>query len=176
MVCPECLVTTRSGRSLCPTCLEELRAKRAKAKAAAAPEEGEAAEEAFPIPEALPRPQVRPWIASLVVGCVGIITALVFYALGGAVHVSVFLVAVFGVVWALVGLFGRSEQKAHALAGLVLNLVPFFLAFKLGLEAPWITRQQDVEARQIERMSEEEKADLRRQKAEQILRRYRMGQ
>lgn len=174
MVCPECLTTTRRGKLLCQNCLEELKAKKAKAKAkaAAAPEEGEAEEEEFPIPEALPRPQPRPWVASLLLGAVGILVSLLFYVLADAVHVSVFILAVLGFVWGLVGLFGPHEQKPQALAGIVLNVVPFVLAAMLGLDAPWIEREQDIEAQQIEQMTEEEKADMRIQQRREIIRQY----
>ncbi len=173
MICPECLNTTRKGRLLCSSCLEEIRVKKQKAKAGRAPEEGELAEEEFPIPEAIPRIQVRPWVASLVIGCIGIFLSLFFYMLDDAIHVSVFIVAVLGSAWGLVGIFGRSEQKGQAFAGLVLNLVPFIFALRVGVEAPWIKPQAKTAQQQVEEMSERAKFELRRQKRQEAIRRLR---
>ena len=177
MVCPECLVTTRRERLLCPNCVEELKGKRAKAKAraAAGDEQAAAEEEAFPIPEAVPRIRVRPWVASLSLAGVGVFLSLLFYALAGAVHWSVFIVAVLGFVWGLVGLVGRYEQKGQALAGVVLNLAPLLLAWRLGLEVPWIERER-VETQQVEQMTEEEKARDRAQKRQEMMRQFQQMQ
>ncbi len=178
MLCPECLVTTRKGTLLCSNCVEELKEKRAKAKAkaAAGEEAAEAEEEAFPVPEAIPRVRVRPWVASLSLAGVGVFLSLLFYALGGAVHISVFIVAVLGFVWGLVGLVGRYEQKGQALAGVVLNLAPFLLAAVLGLEVPWIERERAIQTRQIEQMTEEQKAQMRAQQRQEMLRQFRQMQ
>jgi hypothetical protein len=178
MVCPDCAVTTRDGRVLCPNCVEELKAKRAKAKAkaAAGQEEAEGEEEIFPVPEAVPRVRIRPWVASLSLAALGVFLSLLFYALGGAVHISVFIVAVLGFAWGLVGVIGRYEQKGQALAGVVLNLAPFLLAAVLGLEVPWIEREREVETRQIEQMTEEEKAQMRAQQRQEMLRQIRQMQ
>ena len=147
--------------------------KKQKAKAGRAPEEGELAEEEFPIPEAIPRIQIRPWVASLVIGCIGIFLSLFFYMLDDAIHVSVFIVAVLGSAWGLVGIFGRSEQKGQAFAGLVLNLVPFIFALRVGVEAPWIKPQAKTAQQQVEEMSERAKFELRRQKRQEAIRRLR---
>jgi hypothetical protein len=178
MVCPDCAVTTRDGKVLCPNCAEELKAKRAKAKAkaAAGEHEAEGEEELFPIPEAVPRVRIRPWVASLSLAGIGVFLSLLFYALGGAVHIAVFIVAVLGFVWGLVGLFGHYEQKGQALAGAVLNLAPFLLAAVLGLEIPWAERQRETETQQIERMTQEEKAQMRAQERQKMLRQFRKVQ
>jgi hypothetical protein len=172
MVCPECLVTTRSGRMLCRNCVEELKAKRAEAKAkgAPAPEAVEAEGEEFPIPEPLPRVQVRPWVASLLLGSVGILLSLLFYAWGGKVHVSVFILGILGFAWGLVGVFGKSEQKAQAFAGVLLNIVPFILAAALGLEAPWIEPEEEAGIQQTEAVNAQQKAAERLQKRQEMLR------
>ncbi len=172
MVCPQCLVTTRSGRMFCQECVEELKAKKAKAKAKAAvgPEEGEAEEEEFPIPEPLPRVRIRPWVASLLLGSIGILMSLLFYAWVGKVHVSVFILGILGFAWGLVGVFGKSEQKPQAFAGILLNIVPFILAAALGLEAPWIEREEEVRIQQSEESSAQQKAAERLQKRQQIMR------
>jgi hypothetical protein len=178
MVCPQCLVTTRKERLLCPNCVEELKAKRvkAKAKAAAGVEEAEAEEEAFPVPEAVPRIRVRPWVASLTLAGIGIFLSLLFYALAGAVHWSVFFVVILGFVWGLVGLFGQYEQKPRAVAGVLLNVAPFVLAAVLGLEAPWIKREQGTATQQIEQMTEQEKAQMRAQQRQEMMRRFQQMQ
>jgi hypothetical protein len=139
MVCPECTVTTWRGKLLCPTCVEELKAKKAKARAAAAaaPEEGEAEEEQFPIPDGVPR--VRPWVA-LLIGAIEIVVSLLSCVLAGAPRVSVFILPALRLACGLGGIFGKSERKSQVFAGLLLDLLPSLLAFKLGLEAPWIER------------------------------------
>ena len=176
MVCPECVVTTRSGKVLCPACLEELKAKRAQAKAAGAPpEEAQAAEEAFPVPEVPPRALPRPWVASLVVGCAGVLLSLLLHAMVGPVHFSVFIVAMLGLLWGMVGLFGPYEQKAHALAGIALNIVPFVLVFMFGLEAPWIKREEDTAQQQLEKMTEQQKAEMRIQKSRALIQQMKRG-
>jgi len=156
---------------LCQNCVEELRAKRAEAKAkgAAAPEAVEAEEE-FPIPEPLPRVQIRPWVASLLLGSIGILLSLLFYAWVGKVHVSVFILGILGFAWGLVGVVGKSEQKAQAFAGVLLNIVPFILAAALGLEAPWIEREEEAGTQQTEAVSAQQKAAERLQKRQRIMR------
>jgi hypothetical protein len=178
MVCPECLVTTRSGRAFCPKCVEELKAKRAEAKAKgeAVPDEGEEEEEEFPIPAPLPRVQIRPWVASLLLGAVGILLSLLFFVWVGNVHVSVFILATLGIVWGLVGLFGKSEQKPQAFAGVVLNIVPFILAAALGLEAPWIEPDEETAIGQTEEVSGEQEAAKRLQERQRMLRELKRGQ
>ena len=178
MVCPECLVTTRSGRAFCPKCVEELKAKRAEAKAKgeAVPEQGEAEEEEFPIPAPLPRVQIRPWVASLLLGAVGILLSLLFFVWVGNVHVSVFILATLGIVWGLVGLFGKSEQKPQAFAGVVLNIVPFILAAALGLEAPWIESDEETAIGQTEEVSGEQEAAKRLQERQRMLRELKRDQ
>lgn len=177
MVCPECLVTTRSGREFCPKCVEELKAKRAEAKAkgAAVPEEADEEEE-FPIPAPLPRVQIRPWVASLLLGAVGILMSLLFFVWVGNVHVSVFILATLGIAWGLVGLFGKSEQKPQAFAGVVLNIVPFILAAALGLEAPWIESDEETAVEQTEDVTGQQEAAKRLQERQRMLRELKRGQ
>jgi len=172
MVCPECLVTTRSGRMLCQGCVEELKAKKAKAKAKAAvgAEQGEAEEQEFPVPEPLPRVQIRPWVASLLLGSIGILLSLLFYAWGGKVHVSVLILGILGFAWGLVGIFGKSEQKPQAFAGVLLNIVPFILAAALGLEAPWIEREEEAGIQQSQEVTAKQKAAERLQKRQRMMR------
>jgi len=172
MMCPECFVTTRSGRMLCAKCVEQLKAKRAKAKAkaaAAAPEEAAAEEEEFPVLEPVPRVQVRPWVASLLLGSIGILLSLLFYAWAGKVHVSVFILAILGIAWGIVGIVGKSEQKAQASAGVLLNVVPFILAAALGLEAPWIEPDQEPGVQQTEEVTQKQKAAERLEKRREIM-------
>jgi len=177
MVCPECVATTRSGKLLCPNCMDERRAKKAesKAKATAAPAEGEVPEEEE-FPEPVPRVQVRPWVASLVVGGIGILLSLFFFWTGGAVHWSVLFLVALGVIWALVGIVGPSEQKVQAFAGLALNLVPIILILSLGIEAPWIDTEKEQKQKQAEKLTQEQKFQLRRQERLKVLRRLRPEQ
>lgn len=179
LVCPECQATTRSGKMLCSTCMEERRAKKAaskaKAKAGVAPAEGEAPEEEE-FPEPVRRVQVRPWAASLVVGCLGILLSMFFYATGGAVHWTVLFLVLLGVIWALVGIVGPSEQKVQAFAGLALNLVPIILILSLGIEAPWVDTEKEQKQKQAEKLTQEQKFQLRRQEREKVLRRLRPEQ
>lgn len=179
MACPECQDTTRSGKLLCSNCMEERRAKKAeakaKAKAGAAPAEAEIPEEEE-FPEPVSRVQVRPWVASLVVGGVGTLLSLFFFWTGGAVHWTVLLLVALGVIWALVGIIGPSEQKAQAFAGLALNLVPIILVLSLGIEAPWTKRESESEQQQTEKMTQEAKVQERRRQRQNILRQLRPEQ
>jgi hypothetical protein len=93
----------------------------------------------------------------------------------GPVHFSVFIVAMLGLLWGMVGLFGPSEQKAHALAGIALNIVPFVLVFMFGLEAPWIEREEDTAQQQIEKMTEQQKAEMRIQKSRALIQQMKRG-
>jgi hypothetical protein len=158
--------------------MEERRAKkaesRAKGKAGAAPAEGEVPEEEE-FPEPVPRVQVRPWAASLVVGGMGILLSVFFYATGGAVHWTVLLLVVLGVIWALVGIVGPSEQKAQAFGGLALNLVPLILMLSLGIEAPWTKRASESEG-QVQELTEEQKFQQRRQERQDFIRQRRPQQ
>jgi hypothetical protein len=137
-----------------------------------APAEGEIPEEEE-FPEPVSRVQVRPWVASLVVGGVGTLLSLFFFWAGGAVHWTVLLLVVLGVIWALVGIVGPSEQKAQAFAGLALNLVPIILILSLGIEAPWTKRGSESEKQQTEKLNQEQKVQLRRQQREKVLRQLR---
>jgi hypothetical protein len=179
MVCPACVATTRSGKMLCSNCMEERRAKKAeskvKAKAGTAPAEGEVPEEEE-FPEPVRRVQVRPWVASLLIGGIGILLSLFFYATGGAVHWTVLFLVVLGVIWALVGIVGPSEQKAQAIAGLVLNLVPIILALSLGIEAPWIDTEKEAAQKQAQELTPEQKFQQRRQERQNVLRRLKPEQ
>jgi hypothetical protein len=159
--------------------MEERRAKKAeskvKAKAGTAPAEGEVPEEEE-FPEPVRRVQVRPWVASLLIGGIGILLSLFFYATGGAVHWTVLFLVVLGVIWALVGIVGPSEQKAQAIAGLVLNLVPIILALSLGIEAPWIDTEKEAAQKQAQELTPEQKFQQRRQERQNVLRRLKPEQ
>ena len=101
---------------------------------------------------------------------------MLFYALAGAVHWSVFFVVILGLVWGVVGLLGQYDQKLQAVAGVVLNVVPLVLAVVLGLEAPWIERTEGIETQQIEQMTPEQRAQMRAQKRQEMMRQFQQMQ
>ena len=177
MACPECVDTTRRGKLLCSNCMEERRAKkaesRAKVKAGAAPAEGEVPEEEEEFPEPVRRLQVRPWVASLALVGLGVLLSLFFLWAGGAVHWSVLFLPLLGTIWGLVGVLGRSEQKAQAVAGIVLNLVLVLLVLwpRVPLEAPWIDTEKEAEQKQAQELTPEQKFQQRRQERQNLLRR-----
>jgi hypothetical protein len=158
--------------------MEERRAKkaesRAKGKAGAAPAEGEVPEEeAFPEP--VRRVQVRPWAASLALVGLGVLLSLFFLWAGGAVHWSVLFLPLLGTIWGLMGVLGKSEQKAQAVAGIVLNLVLVLLILwpRVPLEAPWIDTEKEEAQKQAQELTEEQKFQQRRQERQNLLRQIR---
>ena len=179
LVCPECQATTRSGKMLCSNCMEERRANkaasRAKAKASVAPAEGEVPEEEE-FPEPVRRVQVRPWAASLALVGLGVLLSLFFVWAGGAVHWSVLFLPLLGAIWGLVGVLGRSEEKAQAVAGIVLNLVLVLLVLspRIPLEAPWT--KGGSESEQVKELTPEEEFKQRRQERQDVLRQLRPEQ
>jgi len=151
-------------------------ASRAKAKASVAPAEGEVPEEEE-FPEPVRRVQVRPWVASLALVGLGVLLSLFFLWAGGAVHWTVLFLPVLGTIWGLVGVLGRSEQKAQAVAGIVLNLVLVLLVLspRVPLEAPW-TKGGSESEKQVKELTPEEEFKQRRQERQDVLRQLRPEQ
>jgi len=152
LMCPDHAHETRSGRILCPECLEERRERREKRKAAerAATKEGEQetadeAEEEAVVLTASAAKGLAPWKISAAAGMVALLLIVVAilrpgFRVGGLgfTAVLVLVVAAGSLFWGAVGLFYPKyyEERALSLIGIGFAFVAVVCAvLSIGHEA-----------------------------------------
>lgn len=174
--------THKSGRWVCSNCLEQRKSRKTKGASAApdlagAPVAASAPpgpgiepeqELVFEEPPAVPRLEVEPWKAGLTVGVVVIVSASAFAITWGDIPWPILLVALLGVFWSAIGVFGRHKKKGLSITGLAINVVPFVLLLVPAIGITGLQRKPDVDD-SISGLTEQQQIEERRREAEKFI-------